>query len=144
VGTLYFWLKVFHITAMTIWFSALLFLPRLFVHDARGVAADAAHARALGRTLYFRLMTPAAIVMIGLGLALIGFGFDGAWLPMKLILVSGLVGLHLYYGHLLQAVEEGNPSHGPRLLRLIHWAPLVLLLAIAALTAAKPRMLPML
>jgi protoporphyrinogen IX oxidase len=145
VTTLYFWIKVLHITAMTVWFAGLLFLPRLLIAHARAAAPeDAPHLRALGQTLYFRVMTPAALLMTGLGLALIAFGFDGVWLPLKLVLVSGLVVLHLHYGQRLLAIEDGSRSQPVLRLRLIQWAPLLGLLAIAALTAAKPPTLPML
>lgn len=138
----YFWLKVFHITAMTIWFTGLFFLPRLFVSKARGEHdADVEHLNEIGKTLYFGIMTPAGLVTIGLGLALIGFGFDGVWLPVKLVLVSLLAVLHMYNGLMLLDLTHGRSRHGPAFYRVLNWLPLVLLFGIAALTAAKPQTL---
>ena len=143
--TLYFWIKVMHIAAMTVWFTGLLFLPRLLIAHARSRSPeDEPRLRALGRTLYFRVMTPAALLMTSLGLVLIGFGVEGVWLPLKLMVVSALVVLHLHYGQRLQAVEDGASATGVLALRVIQWAPLFALLAIAALTAAKPQLLPLL
>lgn len=138
----YFWLKVFHISAMTIWFTGLFFLPRLFIAKARArPEADLEHLNSMGKTLYFRVLTPAGIATIGLGLALIGFGFEGVWLPLKLVLVSALVMLHLYYGQLLLDLTHGRTRHGAAFYHVLNWLPLLLLLGIAALTAGKPQTL---
>lgn len=138
----YFWLKVFHITAMTVWFTSLFFLPRLFVARARGEHdADVEHLNDLGKTLYFRIATPAGLLTIGFGLALIGFGFDGVWLPLKLVAVSLLAVLHMYNGLMLLDLTHGRSRHGPVFYRILNGLPLLLLLGIAALTAAKPETL---
>lgn len=140
---MYFWLKFFHIAAMAVWFTALFFIPRLFIaHAARGDEADTAHLNALGKTLYFVIMTPAAVVTVVLGTILIGYGFSGPWLPAKLALVALAVLLHLYFGQLLIDISRGRARHGPWLYRTLNWVPLVLFLGIAALAAAKPGALP--
>lgn len=140
---MHFWLKFLHITAMTIWFAGLFFLPRVLIAQARaGAAGDSAHLNKIGRRLYFSLMTPAAAVTIGLGITLLAYGFDGAWLPAKLTLVSMMVLLHVYLGNLLVDACAGRATRPVFLYRLLNWIPLFLLLGIAALSAAKPRALP--
>lgn len=140
---LHFWMKVLHITAMTVWFAGLFFLPRLFIAKAqdRPHDADVKHFNEMGKTLYFRIMTPAGLLTIGLGLALTGFGFEGVWLPAKLVLVSVLVMIHLYYGQLLLDLARARPRRSVPLLRVLNWVPFAVMLAIAALTAAKPQTL---
>lgn len=129
---MYFWLKFFHIVAVATWFTGLFFLPRVFV----GGTADAA---TLGRRVYVGVMTPAAAVAVTLGMALIlGYGFEGAWLPAKLVLVGVVVLLHAYLGYVVHKEESGLPVHRPLTFRVLTWVPLALFLAIAALTAAKP------
>ena len=138
----YFWLKVFHITAMTVWFTGLFFLPRLFVAKARGERdTEVEQLNETGKTVYFFIVTPAGLLTIGFGLALIGFGFDGVWLPVKLVLVSSLVFLHMYNGLMLLDLTHGRSRHGIVLYRVLNGLPLLLLLGIAALTAAKPETL---
>jgi len=133
-----FWLKFFHIAAMAVWFTGLFFLPRMFILRVQaGDAADLGEFQATGRTLYFGIMTPAAVITVTLGTVLLSFGFTGAWLPIKLILVALAVLLHLYLGQLLHALS-GRVRHGVMVYRMINWCPLLLLLAIAALAAAKP------
>ena len=135
---MYFWLKLLHIAAMAVWFTGLFFLPRLLVESVRATEDQARPA--LGRTLYFAIMTPGAVVTVVLGILLLTRGFEGAWLPAKLALVSIAVLLHVYYGKLLmqpRGAEGAAPAHA-----LLAWLPLPLLLAIAALAAAKPGTLP--
>jgi protoporphyrinogen IX oxidase len=138
-----FWLKFFHIAAMTVWFSGLFFLPRLFVAGVRGSDPESLHEqKAIGRTLYFAITTPAGAVTIGLGIALMAYGFRGAWLPAKLMLVGLAVLLHVYLGQMLLDLGRGRLRHGPAFYRVLNWSPLLILLAIAALAAAKPGALP--
>ncbi|MEN4902647.1 CopD family protein [Luteimonas sp. TWI1416] len=137
---MYFWLKVLHILAMTVWFSGLFFLPRLFVaRHRREIDADPAFWNPVTNTLFFRVMTPAALVTIVVGGVLIAFGPSGAWLVLKLVVVAAAVLLHLYFGLLLYELGQDRDHHGPMFYRAIGWVPLVLLLSIAALTGAKPR-----
>lgn len=138
-----FWLKVVHITAMSIWFTGLFFLPRLFAAHAReGDDSDFRRLNVMAKTLYFRVMTPAGLVTIGAGLALIAFGFQGIWLPAKLMLVTLLAMLHIYFGQLLIDLTRNHTRHRESLYRVLNWMPLLLLIGIAALTAAKPQSLP--
>lgn len=136
-----FWLKFFHIAAMAVWFTGLFLLPRVFIASTND-ATDRAQLRGIGRTLYFGLMTPAAAVTIVLGIILLAYGFEGPWLPAKLVLVALAVLLHVYFGQLLAALARADMPHTPALYRVLHWCPLLLVLGIAALAAAKPGVLP--
>ncbi len=136
---MYFWLKILHVSAMVLWFAGLFFLPRLFVARHRGERdAAAGYFNATANTLYFRMATPAALVAVATGMALIAFGPRGAWLVMKLVIVAGAVFLHLYMGVALYELGQGRDRHGPLFYRALGWAPLLVLLAVAALTGAKP------
>lgn len=140
---MYFWLKFLHIAAMAIWFAGLFFLPRVLISQAQAQAPeDTDGFNETGKRLYFGLMTPGAAVTIVLGIALLSYGFDGAWLPAKLSLVALIVLLHVYMGKLLLDSCMGRASHTVRFYRILNWIPLLLLLGIAALTAAKPEALP--
>lgn len=140
---MYFWLKFFHIAAMAVWFTGLFFLPRLLMARHRAEAdADRAHFIPLVGTLFFGIMSPAALVTITLGMVLLSFGPSGGWLVMKLALVSLAVAMHLYLGVLLYQLERGRDRHGTWFYRSLGWMPLVLLLAVAALTGAKPQTVP--
>lgn len=135
-----FWLKLLHISAMAVWFAGLFFLPRLFLARRRDEGdGEAAFFNPVANALFFRVATPAALLTIALGMVLIAYGpGGGAWLVMKLVLVALAVLLHLYYGLLLYELGQGNERHRPWFYRVAGWMPLVLLLAMAAITGAKP------
>ena len=136
---MYFWLKLLHIAAMTVWFGGLCFLPHLFAARARGGRdGRAAFFNPVANMLFFRLMTPAALITVVLGTVLMAYGPRGAWLVMKLVVVAVAVLVHLYLGVKLYELGEGRQRHGPRFYRLLGWVPVALLLAVAALTGAKP------
>lgn len=140
---MYFWLKFFHIAAMSVWFTGLFFLPRLLAARHRAEAdADRAHFVPIAGALFFHIMSPAALVTITLGMTLLTFGPSGGWLVMKLVLVTLAVAMHLHLGVVLYDLERGSDRHGSWFYRTMSWATLVLLAAIAGLTAAKPTTLP--
>lgn len=136
-----FWLKVLHIAAVAVWFAGLCLLPRLFLaRRRRRRDAEADYFNPVANALFFRLATPAAVLAIVLGMLLIALGPDpGAWLPMKLALVSLAVLLHLYLGLMLYELGRGRDRHGAGFYRVAGWVPVLLLIGIAALTAGKPR-----
>src|SRR5690606_38639050 len=88
--------------------------------------------------LFFRIATPAALVTTIAGMILMAWNPDGAWLVMKLAVVAIAVFIHLYLGMSLYQLGQGKVRHGPWLYRTLGWTPLILILAIAALTGAKP------
>lgn len=140
---MYFWLKLLHVAAMTVWFTGLFFLPRLFVARHRDERdAEMSFFIPMAGTLYFHVMSPAGLVTIALGMVLIAFGPTGAWLVMKLLLVVVAVAIHVYLGMVMYELEQGRDRHGIVFYRVLGALPLLLLLGIAALTAAKPETAP--
>jgi|GEM_PF-275188 len=135
-----FWLKVAHIASMTVWFTGLFFLPRLFVARHRHERdARAGFFNPVANRLFFRIATPAGVLAIAFGMALVPWVEPGGWLVAKFGVVTLAVLLHLYLGVHLHALGHGEDKHGATFYRVLGWVPLLLLLAIAALTGAKPR-----
>lgn len=138
-----FWLKLGHIAAMSVWFTGLFFLPRLFVARHRGERdAELDYFVPVAGCLYFRVMSPAGLITVAFGIALIATGPTGAWLLLKLLVVLTAVAVHVYLGVVMFELERGRDRHGVGFYRTLGAVPLVLLLSIAALTGAKPRTLP--
>lgn len=136
---MYFWLKTFHIAAMLVWFIGLAFLPRLLLARVRGERdARPAYFNPMARALYLYVATPAGVLTISLGMVLIAYGPQGAWLVMKLALVLLAVLMHLHLGVLLYEVRQGKDRHGAGVLRFLGWVPVLVMLGVAALTGAKP------
>ena len=134
-----FWLKVAHIAAVAVWFTGLLLLLRLFATRRRGGReARPDFFDPVANRLFFRVATPAGVLAIALGMSLIPGAQSGAWLLAKLCLVALVVLVHLWSGAHLHALGKGR-ARGRVLPAVLGWTPLLLLLAIAALTGAKPR-----
>jgi len=135
-----FWLKVAHIASMSVWFTGLMLLLRLFASRRRGERdARPDFFNPVANRLFFRIATPAGVLTIALGMALIPWVQPGAWLLAKLVLVAAVVLVHVWAGAQLHALGKGKRRLGKLLPTLLGWTPLLLLLAIAALTGAKPR-----
>ena len=133
-----FWLKVAHIAAMSVWFTGLFLLPRLFAARGRRERdGRAGFFNPMANRLFFRVATPAGVLAIALGMALMPWVQPGAWLVAKLALVTVAVLLHLWLGIHLHALGRGAQRR--RVPLAVAWLPLALLLGIAALTGAKPR-----
>jgi putative membrane protein len=145
------WLKAFHIVGVVSWFAALLYLPRLFVYHAQIQVTDVPHAAiddAVGNARFkvmerklFMIMTVAAVLAIGFGVAMLALAPDYLlmrWLQLKLALVLALVGYHGACFALLQQFAADQNSHSERWFRLFNELPAVLLIAIVILAVVKP------
>ncbi|HET9473337.1 MAG TPA: protoporphyrinogen oxidase HemJ [Steroidobacteraceae bacterium] len=142
------WLKAFHLVSVVSWFAGLLYLPRLFVYHSgvqspgAGIDDNAGNARfkVMERKL-FRLMSFAAILAIGFGVAMLGITPDYLhmrWLQLKLALVLVLVGYHGACFALLQQFAADRNSRSERWYRVFNEVPALLLIGIVILAIVKP------
>lgn len=136
------WIKSFHIIAVVTWFAALFYLPRLFVYHAMTEDEPGRERfRIMERKLYRGIMNPSAVVAVGLGVALIvvqPFWLDQGWLHVKILLVVGLIGYHLYCGRLLRAFAEDRNTRSHRWYRVFNELPVLVLIAVVLLVELKP------
>lgn len=140
------WLKAFHVVSVVSWFAALLYLPRLFVYHAQiqgsGLDDPAGNARfkVMERKL-FRLMTFAAVLAIGFGVAMLAVAPDYLvmrWLQLKLVLVLALIAYHGACFALLQQFASDQNSRSERWYRVFNEVPALLLIGIVILVVVKP------
>lgn len=134
------WLLAFHIIFMVTWFAGLFYLPRLFIYHAQATGKpERSRFAAMERRLYV-IMTIGAAATIGCGIALVAGWFWPlpAWLIVKLVLVAGLVGYHLYCRRLIALLARGACSHSERFLRYFNEMPGFFLIAIVILAVVQP------
>lgn len=135
------WLKSFHLIFVVTWFAGLFYLPRLFLYHAS--ASDP-----IGRER-FRLMERRLFVIMTIGAALaVAFGvamlwrepayLSLGWLRLKLVLVTLLVGYHVWCRRLMQQLASGTSSRSPSWYRWFNEVPGVLLIAIVILAVVRP------
>lgn len=106
------WLKTLHIAALVVWGGGLLALPGLTAREFRVAAAEDTDAfgrlvtHRMSRFVYDMIASPAAVVAIGSGTALVFVTrpLEG-WLFLKLAAVTGLVLTHMATGRLIDQAE---------------------------------------
>ena len=140
--------KALHVAALALWCAGLIALPLVMQHYGRGPRgrsqAGFSEFRLLSHRAYTRVVTPAAVIAIAAGTALIFMvGIDAPWLMAKLVVVAGMVLLHAWLGHLIARTgeERGHyrmPSPLPALVALVVLMALVLWLVLAKPDLAAP------
>lgn len=108
-------LKFLHIAALSIWCAGLVGLPLVLAkHDKHHEQLDFARLRILTHQAYVRIVTPAAVIAITAGTALI-FLRDVfvPWMFAKLVVVGLLVLLHAWIGHVTVLVGERQGAYAP-------------------------------
>ena len=133
------WLKALHIVFVTSWFAGLFYLPRLFVNHAMETNAAALARLELMEYKLYRFMLPLAVLALVFGFWLwLGYGFSGAWLQAKLVLVAGLVVYHLYCGKLMRDFKAGKNTHSHLWYRWFNEIPVLVLFVVVVLVVVKP------
>ncbi|KPP82384.1 MAG: protein of unknown function UPF0093 [Oceanicaulis sp. HLUCCA04] len=110
-------LKLLHIMAITVWAGGLIALPALLRRDeelsSRPVVVRLHH---FSRFAYDALVSPAAVLAIGTGTALIFFVTADDWLFLKLAAVAAMAGIHMLVGRVLDQLEapDARPTRWRR------------------------------
>lgn len=135
-------LKVLHIATLVVWCSGLFALPLMLArHDSIQAQVDYARIRNATHYGYTFVVTPAAVIAIASGTALIFLrGVYVPWMFAKLVFVALLVGFHVWVGYILVAVAETTGRHrapAPGLQLALLLVPIVTILS---LVLAKPEL----
>jgi len=132
--------KLIHISAIVIWSAGLLYLPALFAEHA-GTADDEAFRRLRHKTrlVFVGLTSPAAVIAIVSGTVLVFLAASlGGWMVLKLFAVSGMVFLHIYFGHLMGLLYDTPDFRRPFTHFLLLLPVLVLASVVIYLVTGKP------
>jgi len=138
------WVKAFHLIFIVTWFSALFYLPRLFVYHALcDDEAGNARFKVMERKLYRGIMTPSAILTLVFGLWLLSFYSleqiaSMGWLHAKLTLVILLFAYHGVCGRMLKQFAADTNQRSHRFYRWFNEFPVLLLIAIIILAVVRP------
>jgi putative membrane protein len=133
------WVKAFHIILVTSWFAGLFYLPRIFVNLAMVEGEQERNRLLLMSRKLYKFVTPIGGLALVTGLWLwLGYGFEGVWLHIKLLLVLILVAYHFYCAKLLKDFENGINNHSHVWFRFFNEIPVLILLAVVILVTVKP------
>lgn len=129
-----------HIAFVLLWTGALVFMPVLFMQQARSADAERREGlQLMQRWLYAKVMTPSALLAVTAGTWLVfERSFVGGWLHVKLPLVLLLTWFHVHCGHLMVRLKREGPRHGPLYYGLMPLVPVALIATILWLVTGKP------
>lgn len=138
------WVKALHIIFVVTWFSAMFYLPRLFVYHAMTEdQAGKERFKVMERKLYRGIMTPSAVLTLILGIWLVSYYpleqiASMGWLHAKLTLVLLLFAYHGICGSMVRkfAADKNERSH--TYYRWFNELPVLALIAIVILVVVKP------
>ena len=141
-GTLYDWLKAFHLIAVIAWMAGMLYLPRLFVYhcEAAPGSPQSETFKTMERRLLKAIINPAMVATWGLGLWLAWTGgwLTAGWLHAKLALVLILSGVHGLFARWVKDFAADRNRHSAAFYRVVNEVPTLLMVGIVILAIVKP------
>ncbi len=137
------WIKSLHLIFVVMWYSGLLYLPRLFVyHTMSDDVIGIERFKVMERKL-FAITTIGGVGALGFGLwLLVDYAWAAyaasLWLHLKLMLVAVLIAFHLFCGKLMLDFRHDRNPHGHRFYRILNEIPVVILITVVILVVVKP------
>ncbi len=137
------WLKALHLIAVIAWFAGLFYMFRLLVYHAenRDKPEVSAVLKRMVSRLYGVIATPAMLASFALGLAMLAWTpayLAAGWVRLKLVLLLGLLGYHLYVGHVIRRFAADEVYLTSRQCRVRNEIPTLFLVAIVLLAVLRP------
>ena len=137
------WIKAAHVISMVTWFSAIFYLPRLFVYHAMSEdKASQDRFVIMERKLYRGIMVPSMIATWALGLWMVYLGWDvyktQGWLHLKIVLVILLSAYNGACGFYRKKLVDSPQYKSHVFWRWFNEAPVFALIFIVILVIVKP------
>lgn len=137
------WIKAFHIIFIVTWFSALFYLPRLFVYHANTHDIEGnARFKIMERKLYYGIAWPSAVLTTVLGVWLLSYNFQGylsaRWMQIKLLLVIVLWLFQFSCGYYRKRFYYDQNQRSHRFFRYYNEFPTLILIVVVILVVVKP------
>ena len=144
LGTIYPWVKSFHVIAMVAWMAGLFYLPRLFVYhcDVKSGSAESERFKVMEHRLLRQITTPAMIATWAFGLLLVMtpgvVDWTRGWWHMKLLSVLLMSGFHGAVSKWRREFLEDRNTKSPKFYRIANEVPTVLMVVIVVMVIVKP------
>ncbi|MFU8832691.1 MAG: CopD family protein [Wenzhouxiangella sp.] len=135
------WLEAFHIIFVVTWFAGLFYLPRLFVYAAENPDGPRFELLSIMQRRLLGITHIGAVVAIGLGVSMLiaePYHLAMGWMHVKLALVLGLIGYHLWCTRIVGVFARGDNTRSSRWYRWFNEVPAVFLILIVILVVVKP------
>ena len=142
-GTSYLWIKALHVIAVIAWYAGLFYIFRLYVYHVqkRGEPSVTATLEVMERRLLRAIMTPAMVVALGAGAAMLVMNpslLKMPWMHAKLGAVFFLLGYHGLASWTRKKFLHGEYVLSETACRWINEVPTILLLIIVIAVIVRP------
>lgn len=138
------WIKSLHIIFMVAWFAGLFYLPRVFVYHA-AAGTDNEQQNETFKTMERKLLaftTMNAVLTLLFGMLLLVVWLPAlmtfTWMKLKLLLVLGLFGYHMYCAKLVKVFRADQNTHSHVWFRWFNEVPVAFLAGIVILITVRP------
>lgn len=144
MSSYYDWLRAAHLIAVIFWMAGLLYLPRLYVYHSKAVVGGELDEalKIQERNLLRIIMNPAMIAAFVIGLVLISTRVEvmtaSFWLPIKLLLVFGLMGYHGFMAGERKKFERGERPRSEKFYRMVNEIPALVTIVVVILAVVEP------
>ena len=137
------WIKALHVVFMVTWFAGLFYLPRVFVYHAQTPETETfqretfkvMEKKLLGITSLGALLT----IVFGVTLIVLIPGYLQAnWMQIKLLLVLGLFGYHMWCARIVRTFREDRNTRSHVWYRWFNEVPVAFLFGIVVLVIVRP------
>ncbi len=141
---LYLWIKALHIIAVIFWMAGLLMLPRFLAYQ-RGAEPGGEleeKMKVAAEKLHKIILTPAMLASVIFGAVLIGYRWSeitsSVWLPLKLILVFGLIYYHAFLSGERKKFARSERPRTEKFYRMVNEVPAIAVIFIVILAIVEP------
>ena len=138
---MYEWIKWFHIISLISWFSALFYLPRLFVYHMEHIEnkgfVEVVKIQEMKLYKYIGLPSMWATIISGISLIFMGEWFD-TWLYLKLFFLILLIAYSFSLGMIREKLLVDECTKSGKFFRFYNEVPTILMLLIVGMVVFKP------
>lgn len=138
------WIKALHVVFMVTWFAGLFYLPRVFVYHAQtppGERAQSETFKVMEKKL-LGITSLGALLTIVFGTLLLVVWLPGllttSWMQLKLLLVLGLFGYHLWCARIVRTFRADANTRDHVWYRWFNEVPVLFLFGIVVLVIVRP------
>lgn len=143
----YLYLKSMHIIFMVTWFAGMFYMVRLLIYFAEAQSRNIEERaillpqyKLMMKRLWYMITWPGMVLTTLFGIWMIYINWTllyTFWFQLKIFLLVGLIGYHLYTEYLLQQANRNRLVMGSEALRLYNEIATLFLFAIVLLAVVK-------
>lgn len=143
LGSIYLWIKAFHLLVVIAWMAGMMYLPRLFIYhhqSEKGGEAERYFIQ-MERRLLKGIINPSMVLVWILGILMLIANtaiLSSSWFYVKLAAVVAISAIHGFYASSRRKFEAGERPRTEKFWRIMNEAPFLALIIIVIMVIVKP------